>query len=140
MALPGGLERLQELAQNLWWSWKQEARQLFETIDPTLWRITNHNPVKLLHELKSERVSTLAADPAFVRQYSAVLKSFDQYMAATGTWFATRHSSWAHSHIAYFSAEFGLHNSIPIYSGGLGILDGDHCKESSDLGLPVFGI
>ena len=140
VSLPGGLERLQDLAQNLWWSWKQEARQLFDTIDPTLWRITNHNPVKLLHDLKPERVATLAADPAFVRQYSAVLKSFDQYMAATSTWFAGRYPSSKTAPIAYFSAEFGLHNSIPIYSGGLGILAGDHCKEASDLGLPIVGI
>lgn len=140
VTLPSGLERLHELAQNIWWSWKQEARQLFETIDPTLWRITNHNPVKLLNELKPERLGALAVDPAFVRQYSAVLKAFDEYMAATATWFASQHPSLAHVPIAYFSAEFGLHNSIPIYSGGLGILAGDHCKEASDLGLPIVGL
>jgi starch phosphorylase len=138
--LPSALGRLRDLADNLWWSWKPEARRLFETIDPTLWRLTNHNPVKLLQELKPERLSTLAADPAFLRQYAAVIKAFDQYLAAKNTWVATQHPAMAGSVIAYFSAEFGLHNSLPIYSGGLGVLAGDHCKEASDLGLPLVGI
>jgi glucan phosphorylase len=138
--LPRALGRLGELANNLWWSWKPEARRLFETIDPTLWRLTHHNPVKLLHELKPERLATLAEDPVFVRQYSAVLKAFDQYLASHGTWVATQHPTLAGSAIAYFSAEFGLHNSLPIYSGGLGVLAGDHCKEASDLGLPLTGL
>lgn len=138
--LPGGLVRVQELAYNLWWSWKPEARQLFEMIDSTLWRLTNHNPVKLLLDLKPERLSALGEDPFFVRQYSAVLKSYDEYMAPQGSWFATRYPSMADCTVAYFSAEFGLHNSIPIYSGGLGILAGDHCKEASDLGVPLVAL
>lgn len=138
--LPRALRRLSELANNLWWSWKPEARRLFETIDPTLWRLTHHNPVKLLYDLKPERLTALAEDPAFVRQYSAVLKAFDQYVASQGTWVATQHPTLARSVIAYFSAEFGLHNSLPIYSGGLGVLAGDHCKEASDLGLPLAGL
>ena len=139
-ALPGGLVRLQELAHNLWWSWKPDARRLFETIDPTLWRLTHHNPVKLLHDLKPDRLDSLGKDPVFVRQYSAVLKAYDEYMAARGTWFATQYPSLSTCTIAYFSAELGLHSSIPIYSGGLGILAGDHCKEASDLGIPVVGL
>lgn len=139
-AIPGGLVRVQELAYNIWWSWKPEARQLFEMLDPTLWRLTHHNPVKLLQELKPERLSSLGEDPIFVRQYSAVLKSYDEYMAPQGSWFATRYPALNDRAIAYFSAEFGLHNSIPIYSGGLGILAGDHCKEASDLGVPLVGL
>ncbi len=139
-ALPGGLVRLQELAHNLWWSWKPDARRLFETIDPTLWRLTHHNPVKLLHDLKPDRLDSLGKDPVFVRQYSAVLKAYDEYLAARGTWFATQYPSLSTCTIAYFSAELGLHSSIPIYSGGLGILAGDHCKEASDLGIPVVGL
>jgi starch phosphorylase len=138
--LPGGLGRLEELTHNFWWSWKPEARRLFETIDPTLWRLSHHNPVKLLHELKADRLAALAGDPVFVRQYSAVLKAYDEYMAANGTWVANQYPAVAGSPIAYFSAEFGLHSSIPIYSGGLGILAGDHCKEASDLGLPLIGL
>jgi starch phosphorylase len=138
--LPGGLTRIEELAHNLWWSWKPEARRLFETIDPTLWRLSHHNPVKLLHDLKPERLAALAGDPAFNRLYASVLKAYDEYMGASSTWFASRYPHLAGSLIAYFSAEFGLHNSIPIYSGGLGILAGDHCKEASDLGVPLVGL
>jgi glycogen phosphorylase len=137
---PGGLIRLSELAYNLWWSWTPEARQLFETIDPTLWRLSHHNPVKLLQDLKPDRLSVLNEDPIFVRQYSAVLKAFDQYMSRESTWFGRQYADWNDLTIAYFSAEFGLHNSVPIYSGGLGILAGDHCKEASDLGIPLVGI
>jgi starch phosphorylase len=138
--LPGALARLQELAFNLWWSWTPQARALFEHLDPTLWRLSHHNPVKLLHELKPERLTALGHDPAFVRQYSAVLKAFDDYLDAKGTWFAKTYLAGADRTVAYFSAEFGLHNSIPIYSGGLGILAGDHCKEASDLGIPLVGL
>ena len=138
--LPGGLVRLQELAHNLWWSWKPEARRLFEAIDPTLWHLTHHNPVKLLHDLKPDRLVALGEDPVFVRQYSAVLKAYDEYMAAKGTWFANQYPTLSTCTIAYFSAELGVHNSIPIYSGGLGILAGDHCKEASDLGVPMVGL
>ncbi|HYM38328.1 MAG TPA: alpha-glucan family phosphorylase [Nitrospiraceae bacterium] len=138
--VPGELTRLQELAYNLWWSWTPDARRLFETIDPTLWRLSHHNPVKLLHDLKPERLASLNKDPVFIRLYSSVLKAFDAYMGSSSTWVANRHLQLAQSRIAYFSAEFGLHNSIPIYSGGLGILAGDHCKEASDLGIPLIGL
>ncbi len=138
--IPQSLGRLQELANNLWWSWNPEARLLFERIDPTLWYLTHHNPVKLLLDVKPGRVSRLAQDTTFVRQYSAVLRTFDEYHNNEKTWFATQYPQLNKIHIAYFSAEFGLHNSIPIYSGGLGILAGDHCKEASDLGVPLIGV
>ncbi len=137
---PGPLARLQELASNLWWSWKPEARTLFRDLDPMLWRVTKHNPVKLLQDIKPERVIALAADPAFLRRYSAVLKMYDAYMGASDRWFARTHPDWKGGPIAYFSAEFGLHNSVPIYSGGLGVLAGDHCKEASDLGIPFVAV
>ncbi|MET0515305.1 MAG: alpha-glucan family phosphorylase [Nitrospiraceae bacterium] len=138
--LPRSLHRLAELAHNLWWSWTPVARSLFETIDPTLWFLTHHNPVKLLSDVKPERLARLGQDPSFVRQYSAVLRSFDVYMTDTKAWFATQYPALVKSQIAYFSAEFGFHISIPIYSGGLGILAGDHCKEASDLGIPLVGL
>lgn len=138
--LPPTLNRLTEVAQNLWWSWTPEARRLFESIDPTLWFYTHHNPVKLLADVRPERLARLAEDPSFLRHYSAVLRLFDDYRADTRTWFRTQHPELADTTIAYFSAEFGLHTSIPIYSGGLGILAGDHCKEASDLGVPLVGI
>ena len=80
-ALPQNLNRLPELAQNLWWSWTPEARQLFEVIDPTLWFLTHHNPVKLLSDVKPDRLTGLAEDPSFLRQYSAVFRLFDEYRA-----------------------------------------------------------
>ncbi|ULA65586.1 MAG: Maltodextrin phosphorylase [Nitrospira sp.] len=138
--LPQSLARLAELSQNIWWSWTLEARQLFEQIDPTLWYFTHHNPVRLLQEVKPERFQHLIHDPMFVRHYSAVMKSFDEYRLGNGTWYGKKYGQPKSPSIAYFSAEFGLHNSIPIYSGGLGILAGDHCKEASDLGLPFVGI
>ncbi|HSB43982.1 MAG TPA: alpha-glucan family phosphorylase [Nitrospira sp.] len=138
--IPASLVRLAELSQNLWWSWTLEARQLFEAIDPTLWSLTHHNPVKLLTDVNPERLAKLAEDPSYLRHYSAVLKMFDEYRANGRSWFSTKHGTEVKSVIAYFSAEFGLHTSIPIYSGGLGILAGDHCKEASDLGVPLVGI
>jgi starch phosphorylase len=102
--------------------------------------LTHHNPVQLLSLVKPERLTTLASDPNFVRQYSAVLRTFDEYLSNGNTWMATQFPALKQSHIAYFSAEFGLHISIPIYSGGLGILAGDHCKEASDLGIPLVGL
>jgi starch phosphorylase len=138
--VPASLVRLTELSQNLWWSWTPEARQLFETIDPTLWALTHHNPVKILADVKPERLAKLAEDPSYLRRYSAVLKLFDEYHANGRSWYSVNHAPAAKSLIAYFSAEFGLHTSVPIYSGGLGILAGDHCKEASDLGVPLVGI
>lgn len=138
--IPASLARLTELSRNLWWSWTSETRQLFETIDPTLWSLSHHNPVKLLAEVKPERLAELAEDPSYLRQYSAALKLLDEYRANGHSWFSRSHPGETKNVIAYFSAEFGLHSSVPIYSGGLGILAGDHCKEASDLGIPLVGI
>ena len=101
--VPQSLHRLGELARNLWWSWNQPARQLFESIDPTLWFLTHHNPVQLLSGVKPERFVTLAGDPNFVRQYSAVLRAFDEYLSNKNTWAATEFSALQNSPIAYFS-------------------------------------
>ncbi len=134
------LPRLQELSRNVWWSWTPVAHQLFEVLDQTLWRLTHHNPVKQLQEIKPDRLAQLAEDIVFRRQYAAAIKASDDYMEARDHWFGTQHLHWAHSPIAYFSAEFGLHNSVPIYSGGLGVLAGDHLKEANDLGIPLVGV
>ena len=138
--LPHPIVRLHDLAQNPWWSWRLDARRLFEAIDPVLWFHCHHNPVLLLQSVNPERLTALAADPGFARQYSAVIKAFDEYRSDRRTWFATRYAALTNFQVAYMSAEFGFHNSIPIYSGGLGILAGDHCKEASDLGLPLIGL
>src|SRR5713226_7352307 len=107
----------------------QSPAHLPPSLSP-LWKLTSHNPVKLLRQLSPERVGSASTDPAFLRRYQAVLLAFDTYMSAADTWFARQHPEMAQSLIAYFSAEFGLHQSLPIYSGGLGILSGDHCKEA----------
>jgi starch phosphorylase len=137
---PARIERLPELAYNLWWSWHPQARELFAVIDQTLWSLTAHNPVKLLREVNPERLQALAQDPLFLRRYDAVILAFDTDLKAPNTWLARSAPELAETTVAYFSAEFGIHSSLPIYGGGLGILAGDHCKEASDLGVPLIGV
>jgi starch phosphorylase len=139
-AIPARIVRLHDLAYNLWWTWNPEAQTLFETVDPELWQTSEHNAVRVLMESDPERLTQLAKDKSFLARYDAVLAAFDAYMHADDTWFGRTFPEAAGKMIAYFSAEFGLHESLPIYSGGLGILAGDHCKEASDLGLPFVGV
>jgi len=139
--LPPALARLQELAYNLWWSWEPDAQALFARIDSALWTATNHNPVKFLRNVQQQRLDTVVQDSTYLHDYQAVLAAFDDYMApSTLGWFGTTHADKRDRVIAYFSAEFGLHEALPIYSGGLGVLSGDHCKEASDLNLPFIGV
>ncbi|HEY7348969.1 MAG TPA: alpha-glucan family phosphorylase [Ktedonobacterales bacterium] len=138
--IPTRISRLHELAYNLWWSWNAEAQRLYQTIDAEHWQRGAHNPVRLLREVAPERLQTLAEDHVFLKQYDQVMQAFDAYMKPEQTWFGQRHPDLLNQSIAYFSMEFGLHESLPIYSGGLGILSGDHCKEASDLGLPLVGV
>jgi len=137
--IPPRIARLEELAYNLWWIWSTEARALFETLEPTLWNDTEHNPVNLLHQIPGERLTKAATDPAFLRRYDAVMHAFDQ-MREGQSWCARERPELDGKTVAYFSAEFGLHTSLPIYSGGLGVLAGDHCKEASDLGVSLVGV
>ena len=137
---PEKIARLPELAHNLWWSWNPQARALFKRLDLTLWRSTQHNPVQMLREISAEKLDAAAADPAFFRHYNKVLMELDQELENGHLWFSNAHPELEQERIAYFSAEFGLHNSLPIYSGGLGILSGDHAKEASDLGIPLIGV
>ena len=137
--LPENLHRLEDLAYNMWWSWNQSGIELFRKIDPDLWEQVGHNPVRLLQEVPYERLSQLA-DSDYLVAYHRVMADFDAYMHPESTWFRENHADKEGNLIAYFSAEFGLHESLPIYSGGLGILSGDHCKESSDMGVPLVGI
>ncbi len=138
--LPERIHRLGELAYNLWWSWHPEASWLFQHLDKTLWELTCHNPVKLLRQIDPAKLEAAAADPAFLRRYNGVMMAFDRCLAGRGSWFAQEYPHLIEHTVAYFSAEFGVHNSLPIYSGGLGILAGDHCKEASDLGVPLVGV
>ena len=138
--LPKRIARLEELAYNFWWSWHRQARDLFKMLDYPLWRSTGHNPVEMLREVSVEHLQNLARDPVFLLQYDAVLLAFDDYLTKEQLWFPTQYTDLIDQHVAYFSAEFGIHQSLPIYSGGLGVLAGDHCKEASDLGVPLVGV
>lgn len=137
--LPKRIERLGDLAYNLWWSWRGEARDLFKRLDRTLWRKSRHNPIQILQEVSTETLQERAADPDFLNQYDEVVRLFDEYMAASDTWYSQQAESEPQL-VAYFCAEFAVHGSLPIYSGGLGLLAGDTCKEASDLGLPFVGV
>ena len=139
--LPERIARLDELARNLWWSWSPESRDLFRSISVRLWRVTNHNPVLLLHTVTPDRLERLAADPDFLKRYEALLRRFDGYMRASRTKRSKLEPSEPGSpRVAYFSAEYGLHGSLPIYSGGLGILSGDQTKTASDLALDFTAV
>lgn len=138
--MPAKINRLPELAYNLWWSWNPEARELFRRLDYPLWSSTQHNPVQLLQEVRIEKLNKAAQDAAFIRLYNKVMLKMDKELSNGNLWFQQAHPDCADKTIAYFSAEFGLHNTLPIYSGGLGILSGDHTKEASDIGLPLVGI
>ena len=138
--IPPRIARLDSLAHNLWWSWDRGARELFKTLDPRLWKLTHHNPVRLLRELPPQVLEEAASDEEFLGAYDSVLATMAAAALREGKWFAEAFPSLKDRPVAYFSAEFGLHSSLPIYSGGLGILAGDKCKESSDLGVPLLGV
>lgn len=139
--LPERLSRLYSLAYNLWWMWNPPAQALYRDVDPAIWEATDHNAIRVLSEVSPARLQTLAQDRAFTDLYDTTLATFDAYMAGgETTWYQRKFDHTMAGPIAYFSAEFGLHESLPIYSGGLGILAGDHCKEASDLGLPFVGV
>jgi starch phosphorylase len=137
--VPDRIRRLPDIAGNLWWSWHRPTRNLFKALSYPLWKSTRHNPVQMLHLVSAERLEALAKDQEFLQQYDQVVSAFDTEVADGHLWFRREHADLRQP-VAYFSAEFGLHGSLPIYSGGLGVLSGDHCKEASDLGLPFVGV
>jgi starch phosphorylase len=138
--LPERVRRLDELAVDLWWSWHLEARQVFRRLDFSLWRSTAHNPVRMLWLVPRERLAAVAADPAFLELYDRAIAGLEDARAGRNTWWTAKFPEAGSRSIAYFSAEFALHQSLPIYAGGLGVLAGDHCKEAGDLGVPLIGI
>lgn len=137
--IPSRIGRLPELATNLWWTWQPNARSVMRRLDFPLWRMTQHNAVEMLRRVDPARLEEAARDPLFLREYDATMAELDGVMAGKWSWYREKHGSLAQGGIAYFCAEFGVHTSIPIYSGGLGILAGDHLKEASDLGIPMLG-
>lgn len=137
--IPERIARLPELAGDLWWTWNMPAREVFRQLDYPLWRQTAHNPVLMLRQVSQEMLTLAAKDIRFLGTYDAALDALDAAHAAQDTWWHRRHPDVT-GPIAYFSAEFALHQSLPIYAGGLGVLAGDHCKEASDLGIPLIGV
>ena len=138
--LPARLVGLAHLANNLAWSWNRDARALFREIDETLWHRLRHNPIRLLQEVDPERLVALATDPAFCARYDRALQWLAAEQSDEHTWYARVFPGLRGQPIAYFCAEFGIHNSVPIYSGGLGVLAGDHLKTASDLGVPIVAV
>ena len=137
--LPASICRLKELSYDFWFSWKPEAVELFRTIKPDLWREVGHNPARFLIRVTGEDLERVSLDDDYLTMYRRVFELYDRYKSEE-TWFARHYPEHQEDIIAYFSAEFGLHESHPIYSGGLGLLAGDHCKSASDLGLPFVGV
>ena len=139
-SLPRRIAKLGALAYNIWWVWNPEGQMLFSQVDKALWDSVNHNPVAFLNKVDRPRLNAMTNDRYYLEFYDKVMRSFDNYVKAEDTWFHKTYPKLADKQIAYFSFEFGLHESIPVYAGGLGILAGDHLKEASDLGLPLVGI
>jgi glycogen phosphorylase len=137
--VPVRFRRIVDLAYNIWWSWHPAARELFQLLDYPGWRTSRHNPVKMILETSPDNLEGAAEDPDFLALYDRVIADFDRDMGSPYLWLAAENRK-PNGSIAYFSMEFALHNSLPIYAGGLGILAGDMCKEASDLGLPLNGI
>ena len=135
-SLPRPINRLGELAYNLWWTWNPDVQRLYSRIDKELWESVNHNPITFLRQVARPRLNAAANNRYYLEFYERMFRLFDQYMQADETWFSRTYPQLKDRQIAYFSMEFGLHETLPIYAGGLGVLSGDHAKEASDLGLP----
>ncbi|PYJ24750.1 MAG: alpha-glucan phosphorylase, partial [Verrucomicrobia bacterium] len=138
--LPATLEPLREMSFNLWWTWEPAARRLFRHLDIELWNRTNHNPVRMLQLSRQSRLEELSQDKTFLRELKQVFEEFEKYLGRHDTYGKAGPGSAIKNPVAYFSAEFGFHESIPNYSGGLGILASDHCKSASDLDLNFVGV
>ncbi|WP_214079018.1 alpha-glucan family phosphorylase [Mesotoga sp.] len=138
--LPEKLNRLEEIARNLWWSWNYPAQQMFRYMDPEMWYQEKRSPVRLLRRVSQNRLYELSEDKDFAEMYESVVRQFDEYIAGKDTWLERAHGERKNQCIAYFCAEYGFHESFPIYSGGLGILAGDHLKTASDLGLNFVAV
>ena len=138
--LPKRIEKLSEIANNLWWSWNTEFLRLFKIIDKDLWENCQKNPIKFLKLVSQDRLEQVAKNAEFLKEYDKLEKQFEDYMNSKNTWFSNKYPENKNDLIAYFSAEYGLDQTIPIYSGGLGILSGDHLKSASDLGIPLVAV
>jgi starch phosphorylase len=142
LSVPDDLHRLEDLAYNLWWAWHSDARRLYRDLDPMLWESVNGNPVQMLHRIAPETFEAAIAKPDYMRNYREVIARFDNEVGDRfeSTWIGRHRPKLLKHTLAYFSAEFGLNSILPIYSGGLGVLAGDHIKEASDMGLPLVAV
>src|SRR5436190_18651757 len=131
---------LNRLARNLWWTWDQEAQEIFQELSPRGWQNLYHNAVAILHEVSDYELRVRLQDPDFAERVRYVLQAFEEYMSEQETWAARNAPELMQAPVAYFSAEFGFHETLPIAAGGLGILAGDHAKSASDLGIGFVGI
>lgn len=138
--LPPRISRLKDLAYNIWWTWHDDAKRLFSDLDPFLWEDVYHNPVAFLRDIDQRNLDAAVHNAAYMASYRKVFRAFDTYMGESDTWYAVTYPELKNKPIAYFSTEFGLHECLPLYAGGLGVLSGDHTKEASDLGLPFIGV
>ena len=138
--LPKRIDQLLNIANNLWWSWNTEFLRLFKDIDSDLWDTVGKNPVKFLKLVSQDKLEDVANDSKFLKEYDEVVNNFNSYMETKETWFSKNYPNNKNDLIAYFSAEYGIDEILPIYSGGLGILSGDHLKSASDLGLPFAAV
>ncbi|HEX8475073.1 MAG TPA: alpha-glucan family phosphorylase [Pyrinomonadaceae bacterium] len=140
--LPETLGALETLSWNYWWSWAADGAAVFRDLDPDVWEECEHNPRRLLDEALEFRVMKMATDPVYIERVQRLGAEFDHYMSSAGeAWARTNAQRITHANpVAYFCAEFGIHNSLPLYSGGLGMLAGDHLKSASDLGLPLIAV
>ena len=138
--LPERIRGLSVIANNLWWSWNTEFLKLFKIIDIDLWEKSNKNPIKFLNLVAQEKLDAIIKDKEFLKQYDEIYTNFKNYMDSKNTWFTKKYPNNQNDLIAYFSAEYGLDEILPIYSGGLGILSGDHLKSASDLGIPLVAV
>ena len=138
--LPKRINKLYEISYNLWWSWNTEFLRLFKKLDIDLWEKCEKNPVKFLRLVSQEKLEWASKDDDFLKDYDKVTKDFEDYMDSSNTWFSKKYPNNQNDMIGYFSAEYGIDETIAIYSGGLGILSGDHLKSSSDMGIPLVGV
>lgn len=139
-SLPKEMECLREIAYNVLWTWDHELLELFMRLDTDLWEETNHNPVQMIGRIRQEALNAALRDDAFMAQLQRALEHCREYMNNRSTWFQKTYDGTERQPIAYFSAEFGVTECMPIYSGGLGLLAGDHLRSASDLGVPVVGV
>ncbi len=139
VSLPQELKVLESIANNLWWAWNTPATALFKSINPAMWDSSLHNPIAVISSIDKAKAQELITDAVFMSELNIVNQSFEQYMKLP-RWYGSEYKDNSDMLVAYFSAEYGIHESVQLYSGGLGILSGDHCKSTSDMGIPLIAV